>query len=323
MDSRSGAEVDEIEIEGPAITRFLFSNSRAGLIWLPIRLFLGFSWMAAGWHKATGGGWLDGGTALQGYWTKAVAVPDTGSPAITYDWWRNFLQFLLDKHAYSWFAYVVTFGELLVGVGPDRRRLTGVAAFFGSFMNMSFMLSGSASSNPILFFLAIGVILAWKVAGYYGVDRWLLPVLGTPWRPGRLAVEPAPRAGSLNPARHRQRRPTPPPTGGGVVVTAVAGPNGARARRPALEGARGPVGSRPERPTADAYAHVSALRSSHQQRSAFPSGRRNRRVLQWKARRTSPRVSAAFRVILGIGFLYAGLEKVLDFGHTGAFTAAG
>ena len=32
---------------------------------------------------------------------------------------------------------------------------------------------------------------------------------------------------------------------------------------------------------------------------------------------------AALRVILGIGFLYAGLEKVLDFGHTGAFTAAG
>ncbi len=201
MDSRSGAEVDEIEIEGPAITRFLFSNSRAGLIWLPIRLFLGFSWMAAGWHKATGGGWLDGGTALQGYWTKAVAVPDTGSPAITYDWWRNFLQLLIDQHAYSWFAYVVTFGELLVGIGLIVGCLTGFAAFFGSFMNMSFMLSGSASSNPILFFLAIGVILAWKVAGYYGVDRWLLPVLGTPWRPGKLAAEaPPPAAGSAPPA---------------------------------------------------------------------------------------------------------------------------
>ena len=27
-------------------------------------------------------------------------------------------------------------------------------------------------------------MLAWKVAGYYGVDRYLLPMLGTPWRPG-------------------------------------------------------------------------------------------------------------------------------------------
>ncbi len=192
IDSRSGTDADEIEIEGPAITRFLFANSRAGLIWLPIRLFLGFSWIAAGWHKATGGGWLDGGTALQGFWVHAVAVPDTGSPAITYDWWRNFLSFLLDNHAYSWFAYVITFGELLVGVALIIGALTGVAAFFGSFMNMSFMLSGSASSNPVLFFLAIGLILAWKVAGYYGVDRYLLPLLGTPWRPGKLAIQAAP-----------------------------------------------------------------------------------------------------------------------------------
>lgn len=33
---------------------------------------------------------------------------------------------------------------------------------------------------------AIRLILAWKVAGYYGLDRWLLPRLGTPWRPGAL-----------------------------------------------------------------------------------------------------------------------------------------
>ncbi len=195
VDTHARAEADQIEIEGPAITRFLFSNSQAGLIWLPIRLFLGFSWMAAGWHKATGTGWLDGGSALQGFWQRAIAVPDTGSPAITYDWWRNFLQYLLDNHSYSWFSYVVTYGEILIGLGLIFGVLTGIAAFFGSFMNMSFMLSGSASSNPVLFFLAIGVMLAWKVAGYYGVDRYILPMLGTPWRPGRLAAQ-APRTGA-------------------------------------------------------------------------------------------------------------------------------
>jgi hypothetical protein len=49
--------------------------------------------------------------------------------------------------------------------------------------NMSFLLAGSDSINPVLFTLAIGLILAWKVAGYYGFDRYLLPMLGTPWRP--------------------------------------------------------------------------------------------------------------------------------------------
>ena len=49
-------------------------------------------------------------------------------------------------------------------------------------MNMSFLLAGSASVNPVLFTFAIGLMLGWKVAGYYGLDRWLLPMLGVPWR---------------------------------------------------------------------------------------------------------------------------------------------
>jgi thiosulfate dehydrogenase [quinone] large subunit len=61
-------------------------------------------------------------------------------------------------------------------------------------MNMSFLLAGSASTNPIMFTLAVGLILAWKVAGYYGLDRYLLPLLGTPWRQHRVApsAEPGP-----------------------------------------------------------------------------------------------------------------------------------
>ena len=53
-------------------------------------------------------------------------------------------------------------------------------------MNMSFLLAGSASTNPVLFTLAIGLILAWRVAGYYGLDRYLLPC-------ARCAVEAGPR----------------------------------------------------------------------------------------------------------------------------------
>ena len=88
---------ETIEIEGPAFTRFLTGNSRAGLFWLPIRLFVGFTWLEAGYHKFSGTGWLDGGSALQGYWTHAVAIPaqGQGSPAITFEWYRTFLQTLL------------------------------------------------------------------------------------------------------------------------------------------------------------------------------------------------------------------------------------
>ena len=178
---------ETIEVEGPAFARFLFSNTKAGLFWLPIRLFLGFSWLDAGWHKFTDpeGAWVGAtaGSSILGYWTRAVAIPDEGRPAITYEWYRNFLQLLIDNGAESWMTYVITFGELLVGIGLIVGCLTGFAAFFGALMNMSFLLAGSASTNPVLFTLAVGVILAWKVAGYYGVDRYLLPLLGTPWHP--------------------------------------------------------------------------------------------------------------------------------------------
>ena len=185
MVARGDSESDKVEIEGPGFARFLFNNSRAGMFWLPIRLFLGFEWLEAGWHKLTGPGWVDGGAALAGYWAGAVKVPDPPARApISYEWYRDFLNFLIQGHHEKWFAWLITLGELAVGIGLILGVLTGVAAFFGAFMNMSFLLAGSASVNPVMFTLAIGLVLAWKVAGYFGVDRWLLPLLGTPWRPG-------------------------------------------------------------------------------------------------------------------------------------------
>jgi thiosulfate dehydrogenase [quinone] large subunit len=197
LDARSDSDSDRVEIEGPAFARFLLANSRAGLVWLPIRLFLGFAWLEAGLHKATSPGWLDGGDALAGFWNAAVAIPDQGRPAITYDWYREFLNWLIANDAQTWFAPLIVFGEICVGLGLIFGVLTGFAAFFGAFMNMSFLLAGSASTNPVMFTLAVGVILAWRVAGYYGVDRYLLPKLGTPWAKERAADH------SLQPAAER------------------------------------------------------------------------------------------------------------------------
>lgn len=76
----------------------------------------------------------------------------------------------------------------LADVGLVVGALVG-AAFFGAVMNMSFMLAGSASTNPVLFSLAILMILAWKVAGYIGVDRFLPPIVGAPWSPGKCSSD--------------------------------------------------------------------------------------------------------------------------------------
>jgi thiosulfate dehydrogenase [quinone] large subunit len=182
FEDRKSPAAQTVDVEGPAFARYLFSNTRAGLLWLPIRIFLGFEWLVSGWDKLSGTGWLDGGSALLGFWTKSVAIPAQGRPPITFEWYRAFLQVLIDNHAQGWFAWLITFGELAVGVGLLLGALTGIAAFFGSMLNMSFLLAGSASVNPIMFAFAVGLMLAWKVAGYYGLDRYLLPMLGVPWR---------------------------------------------------------------------------------------------------------------------------------------------
>ena len=183
FEDRKAPSAQVVEVEGPAFTRYLFSNTRAGLFWLPIRIFVGFEWIEAGWHKLTGPGWVDGGGALLGFWKSAVAVPAAGQgrPPITFEWYRTFLQTLIDNNAQTWFGWLITIGEIAVGVGLLAGALVGIAAFFGATMNMSFMLAGSASTNPVLFFFEIGLILAWRVAGYYGLDRFLLPRLGVPW----------------------------------------------------------------------------------------------------------------------------------------------
>ena len=182
FEDRKNPEAQLVEVEGPAFSRYLFSNTRAGLFWLPIRIFISFEWIEAGWHKLTGTGWVDGGSALLGFWKGAVAVPAApGKPPITFEWYRTFLQTLIDNHAQGWFAWLITLGELAIGIGILVGALVGIAAFFGATMNMSFLLAGSASTNPVMFAFEIGLILAWRVAGYYGVDRYLLPRLGVPW----------------------------------------------------------------------------------------------------------------------------------------------
>ena len=174
-------QYDQIPVE-PELVNRLFNTTRYAWLWAVLRIYLGYQWLTAGWHKVTGAGWVDGGTALKGFLTNAAKLPQTGKPPITYDWYREFVQFLLDTGAYTWFAKVVAYGEILVGICLIVGLLTGFAAFGGALMNFNFMLAGTASTNPVLFFIAVLLILAWKAAGYLGADRWVLPLVGTPWR---------------------------------------------------------------------------------------------------------------------------------------------
>jgi len=100
-------------------------------------------------------------------------------------WYASFLENVALPNAET-FSYVVAYGEVIVGIALIIGLFTGIAAFFGSFMNLNFLLAGTVSVNPILFVLQLFLILAWRVAGWVGLDRYLLPKLGTPWQGGSM-----------------------------------------------------------------------------------------------------------------------------------------
>jgi thiosulfate dehydrogenase [quinone] large subunit len=171
-------------VTDPPFARALFNDTRFAWLWLVMRLWLGWTWLSSGWGKLSNPAFMDGGAAVRGFWERAVAVPETGRAPIAFDWYRSFIQFLLDREAYTWFGPFLAISETVVGVALILGAFTGIAAFFGAFMNWNFMMAGTASVNPLMFIMTILLILAWKTAGWIGLDRWLLPALGAPWSPG-------------------------------------------------------------------------------------------------------------------------------------------
>lgn len=169
------------QLQDPPFARFLFADTRAAWFWLLVRVWLGWQWIDASMHKLNNPAWVQTGEAVKGFWTNAVAIPEVGRPPVNFDWYRSFLQLLLDNEAYRVLGPMIAYGELLIGIGLIVGGFTAIAAFFGALLNWNFMMAGTASSNPLLFALAVGVILAWKVAGYVGADYYLLRFLGTPW----------------------------------------------------------------------------------------------------------------------------------------------
>jgi thiosulfate dehydrogenase [quinone] large subunit len=179
-------------IQDPPLVQKLLGDPRAGWIWLLPRLWLGYQWIEASAHKLGSPAWMQTGVGLKGFWAGAVAIPATGNPPIHYAWYRAFLQFMLNAHAYTWFAKLVAIGEFTIGVALILGIFTGFAAFMGGFMNWNFMMAGSASVNPMFFAISVLLVLAWKVAGYFGADFFLVKWLGSLWSQKKEKTEKMP-----------------------------------------------------------------------------------------------------------------------------------
>lgn len=171
-----------IIISEPKIAQLLFSNTKTAWIWLVIRVYVGWTWLMAGIGKVGSPAWTgdNAGAAVEGFAQGALSKMSGDHPDVQ-AWYGWFLENAVLPNA-DIFGHIIAYGEILVGVALIAGLFVGIAAFFGIFMNTNFMLAGTVSLNPILFILTLGILMAWRVAGYIGLDRWVLPALGTPWQ---------------------------------------------------------------------------------------------------------------------------------------------
>ena len=178
-----------VQFEDPPAAKFLWGDVRLSWLWLILRIYVGWQWAQAGYEKLVSPLWFgsQAGTALTGFIKGALtkATPAPGGHADVQEWYAAFLTDLVLPHAALWSRFIAI-GEILVGLGLILGIFTGIAAFFGGFMNVNYLFAGAVSTNPLLFVFATWLVLAWKTAGWLGLDHWVLPAMGTPWAPGKV-----------------------------------------------------------------------------------------------------------------------------------------
>jgi thiosulfate dehydrogenase [quinone] large subunit len=179
---------------------WLYRSKAASIIWLVARVWLGYGWLNAGYQKLWGSEkavfWSGAGAGVKGFATAGVAGSTAGQGGASYGWWAAFLHNFVIPNA-SWIAKLITVSELVIGALLILGLFTGAAAIAGLSLNVIYMFTGSAGVNPAYAIISVLLILAWRNAGYIGLDRVALPALRnlfhrTPSATPRRTHRPAP-----------------------------------------------------------------------------------------------------------------------------------
>jgi thiosulfate dehydrogenase [quinone] large subunit len=170
--SHRGSEMDERQetrqaegtgFEDPRFLRAALSDTRLAWLWLVLRVSLGWLWFEAGRRQ----------------------LQDPIGLAVSHD---------------PWTAQAVAVGQTLTGIALILGVFVGFAAFAGGVLGIP---ASAGVETPALFAAVVWLVLAWKTAGWIGLDRWILPLLGMPWRGGALLGDRAKRGRSKG-ARRQQ-----------------------------------------------------------------------------------------------------------------------
>jgi thiosulfate dehydrogenase [quinone] large subunit len=156
---------------------WLFRSRVASVLWLVARLWLGYGWLNAGYQKIWGSesaGFWSSGAGVKGFATAGVAGSKAGTGGASYGWFAAFLHGFVIPNS-TWIAKLVAVSELTIGALLILGLFTGAVAFAGLALNVIYMFSGSSGVNPAYAIVAVFLILAWRNAGYLGLDSFALP----------------------------------------------------------------------------------------------------------------------------------------------------
>ena len=173
-----------------------------GILWLVVRLWLGYEWISAGIEKVFGAGsaaWVGpkAGGAVAGFLKGAIAKstlapnfdPANAHPAVQ-TWYAILARDVFLPNALL-FSNMVAFGELLVGLALILGIFTHFAALMGILMNLAYLFAGTTSTNPNMLVVGMVILLAGGVAvGYYGLDFFARPIELKMLRRANLVPQP-------------------------------------------------------------------------------------------------------------------------------------
>ena len=110
---------------------WLYRSHSASVIWLVVRLWLGYQWFTAGYQKIWGSEkaafWFGGGAGVKGFAAAGVAGSATGKSGASYGWWAGFLHNVVIPNA-SWIGKFISLSEILIGIALILGLFTGAAA---------------------------------------------------------------------------------------------------------------------------------------------------------------------------------------------------
>jgi thiosulfate dehydrogenase [quinone] large subunit len=147
------------------------------VLWLAARLWLGYGWLNAGYQKIWGAesaSFWTSGAGVKGFATAGVTGSKAGTGGASYGWFAAFLHGFVIPNS-TWISKLVAVSELTVGALLILGLFTGAVAFAGLALNLIYMFSGTSGVNPAYAIVAVFLILAWRNAGYLGLDSFALP----------------------------------------------------------------------------------------------------------------------------------------------------